>query len=113
MLTLVAMVVAGVLMAVVVLVRPCVGVGVTQGAVTVQIALDELVGGGGHGSGLRRVRVHRWLRSVALQRDRGPNRLDYAEGPGAREEATLRSVAKARRSGSNSPETLGSLVAAR
>ena len=31
--------------------------------------------------------VHRWLGSVALQRDHGPDRLDYAEGPGAREEA--------------------------
>jgi hypothetical protein len=27
------------------------------------------------------------VRSVAPQRDHGPNRLDYAEGPGARKEA--------------------------
>src|ERR1700733_6178241 len=38
-------------------------------------------------SGLRRVGVRRWIRSVALQRDHGPNRLDYPEGPGACEEA--------------------------
>jgi hypothetical protein len=41
--------VAVVLMAGVVLVRPGVWVRVTHGAVTVQIALDELIGGGGHG----------------------------------------------------------------
>jgi hypothetical protein len=42
-------VLVGVPVAVLVFVRPGVWVGVAQGAVTVQIALDELIGGGRHG----------------------------------------------------------------
>jgi hypothetical protein len=38
-----------VFMALVVLVRTCVGMGVTQGAVTVQVAVDEFISGGRHG----------------------------------------------------------------